>query len=49
MNLQEQIRKVLREELLNETKFFLRRINDLDEIKNEINSHISSTLSKYFK
>jgi hypothetical protein len=34
MNLQEQIRKVLREELLNETKFFLRRINDLDEIKN---------------
>jgi hypothetical protein len=33
-NLQESIRRILREELLNETKFFLRRINDLDEIKN---------------
>ena len=32
MNLQESIRRILREELLNETKFFRRRI-DLDEVK----------------
>jgi hypothetical protein len=32
MNLQENIRRILREELLNETKFFRRRI-DLDEVK----------------
>ena len=32
MNLQESIRKILREEFLNETKFFRRRIN-LDDIK----------------
>ena len=32
MNLQESIRRILREELLNETKFFIRRI-ELDDIK----------------
>ena len=32
MNLQESIRRILREELLNETKFFRRRIN-LDKVR----------------
>lgn len=32
MNIQESIRRILREEFLNETKFFRRRIN-LDEVK----------------
>ena len=32
MNLQENIRKILREEFLNETKFFLRRIK-FDDVK----------------
>ena len=32
MNLQESIRRILREELLNESKFFHRRV-DLDEVK----------------
>jgi hypothetical protein len=32
MNLQESIRKILREELLNETRFFRRRVN-LDKVK----------------
>jgi len=46
MNLQEQIRKVLREELLNETKFFLRRINDLDEIKNLLSINADQTYNE---
>jgi hypothetical protein len=45
-NLQEQIRKVLREELLNETKFFLRRINDLDEIKNLLSINADQTYNE---
>jgi len=32
MNLQESIRKVLREELLNESRFFIRRVN-LDKVQ----------------
>ena len=32
MNLQESIRRILREELLNETRFFRRRVN-LDKVK----------------
>ena len=46
MRLQEQIRKVLREELLNETKFFLRRINDLDEIKNLLSINADQTYNE---
>ena len=35
MNLQESIRRILREEVLNETKFFLRRIK-LDDVKKRL-------------
>jgi hypothetical protein len=38
MNLQESIRRILREELLNETKFFIRRI-ELDDIKKILPLH----------
>jgi len=38
MNLQESIRRILREEVLNETKFFLRRIK-LDDVKNRLSAN----------
>lgn len=38
MNLQESIRRILREELLNETKFFRRRIK-LDDVKRTLPLH----------
>ena len=43
---QENIRKILREELLNETKFFLRRINDLDEIKDLLSINAGQTYNE---
>ena len=44
--IQENIRRVLREELLNETKFFLRRINDLDEIKDLLAINVDQTYNE---
>ena len=38
MNLQESIRRILREEFLNETKFFRRRIK-FDDVKNRLSAN----------
>jgi len=39
MNIQESIRRILREEFLNETKFFIRRIK-LDDVKNRLSTNV---------